>query len=201
MTTCKTIEVAGLASALTALRLPYSKGCNSGVDVSIGRDRDDDDTFLSEICIRVDEKDIALMQTLIQRGDEHAKPLRGIIAWVDITAPIHFWGEVETYGVGHQRLFSESTMHTEGRGLSGFALERELQKVSFGREIRKIDWFSYQTLRRIVVQRCSHRKLDWHTFLDWIATLPFAQELILVGLEEEWAKHEEMKRKFLEEKV
>lgn len=197
MTTCKTIEIGGLASALTALKLPYSKQAES--EVSIGM-RCEEGQFDEYINISLNERDLNLMQTLIQRGDEHAKPLRGILAWVDINAPLHFWGELETYQAGHQRLFSESTMHTEGRGLSGYALEKELESVSFARMIRKVDFFSYQTLRRIVVQRCTHRKLDWHYFIDWIASLPLAQELILVGLDAEWEKHEQMKRKFDEEK-
>ena len=40
-------------------------------------------------------------------------------------------------------------------------------------------------LRRIIAQRHNHRLPEWHTFIDWIRTLPFAEELILVGLETE----------------
>ena len=46
----------------------------------------------------------------------------------------------------------------------------------------RVDMFSYQTLRRIVAQRHNHRLPEWHQFIDWIKTLPFAQEFILDGL-------------------
>ena len=49
----------------------------------------------------------------------------------------------------------------------------------------RVDTYSYQTLRRIVAQRHNHRLPEWHTFIDWVRTLPFAEELILVGLETE----------------
>ena len=47
----------------------------------------------------------------------------------------------------------------------------------------RVDMFSYQTLRRIVAQRHNHRLPEWHQFIDWIKTLPLAEELILDGLE------------------
>ena len=49
----------------------------------------------------------------------------------------------------------------------------------------RVDMFSYQTLRRIVSQRHNHRLPEWHQFIDWIKTLPLAEELIFVGLETE----------------
>ena len=54
-----------------------------------------------------------------------------------------------------------------------------------GTEQDFVDVYSYQTLRRIVEQRHNHRLPEWHTFIDWIKTLPLAEELILVGLEME----------------
>ena len=46
----------------------------------------------------------------------------------------------------------------------------------------RVDMFSYQTLRRIVAQRHDHRLPEWHTFIDWVKTLPLAEELIFAGL-------------------
>ena len=45
------------------------------------------------------------------------------------------------------------------------------------------DAFSYQALRNIARQRWNHRLPEWHQFVDWVKTLPFAQELILDGLD------------------
>lgn len=51
-----------------------------------------------------------------------------------------------------------------------------------GTEQDFVDVYSYQTLRRIVAQRHNHRLPEWHQFIDWIKTLPLAEELIFVGL-------------------
>ena len=67
----------------------------------------------------------------------------------------------------------------------------QLNSISFGREVRKIDYFSYQTLRRIVRQRYNHRKAEWHFFINDIRLLPYANELILVGLEDELKIHDD----------
>lgn len=184
------LEISGMVSALTALRLPYNKEPMSDINHAVYANGD---LFKQQnrIDFDLEGKDIALMQKLIISGDEHAKPLRGILAYLDITAPIDWWVEAETYEAGHQRLFSASTMNTEGRGLKGHALRRELNSISFGREVRKIDYFSYQTLRRIVRQRYNHRKEEWHFFIDAVRMLPYAKELILVGLEDEMRIHDE----------
>lgn len=179
-----------MVSALKALRLPYNKEPMSEIDHSLFA-RGGVFSQLNRIDFDLEGKDIALMQKLIISGDEHAKPLRGILAYLDITAPIDWWAEAETYEAGHQRLFSASTMNTEGRGLKGHALREELNKIPFGREVRKIDYFSYQTLRRIVRQRYNHRKAEWHHFIDAVRMLPYAEELILVGLEDEMRIHDE----------
>ena len=194
------LEISGMVSALKALRLPYNKEPMSEINHTVYANGD---IFRQQNRINFDleGKDIALMQKLIISGDEHAKPLRGILAYLDITAPIDWWVEAETYEAGHQRLFSASTMNTEGRGLKGHALREELNKISFGREVRKIDYISYQTLRRIVRQRYNHRKEEWHFFIDAIRMLPYAEELIFVGLEDEMRIHDEWMDDYLEGKI
>lgn len=193
----KTIEIAGIASAMNALRLPYNKETTS--NIATYNTLNDDcgfKLFDSRSALSISPKDIRLMQTLIQRGDEHAKPMRGIVAYADIEAPIHFWVEAETYVAGHQRLFSGSTMHTEGRGLSGHALDEAIRAIPYDRNVRKIDFFSYQCLRNIVCQRHNHRKVEWHWFIEWVRSLPFAEELILIGLDEQMKVHDEYLRKY-----
>lgn len=194
------LEISGMVSALKALRLPYNKEPMSEIDHYLYA-MDGSFRQYNRIDFDHEGKDIALMQKLIISGDEHAKPLRGILAYLDITAPIDWWVEAETYEAGHQRLFSASTMNTEGRGLKGHALRRELNSISFGREVRKIDYFSYQTLRRIVRQRYNHRKAEWHFFIDAVRMLPYAKELILVGLEDEMRIHDAWMEDYLAEKI
>lgn len=194
------LEISGMVSALKALRLPFNKEPMSEIGHTLFA-RGGVFNQRNGIDFDLEGKDIALMQKLIISGDEHAKPLRGILAYLDITAPIDWWVEAETYEAGHQRLFSASTMNTEGRGLRGHALREELDKISFGREVRKIDYFSYQTLRRIVRQRYNHRKEEWHFFIDAVRMLPYAKELILVGLEDEMRIHDEWMEDYLAGKI
>ena len=133
--------------------------------------------------IFIEPKDLTLMQTLVKRGDEHAKVVRGIMVWARIKAPVYFTRELETYRAGRERLSSSSTMHQECQGLSGEELQRAKAELPMGTEQDFVDVYSYQTLRRIVAQRHNHRLPEWHEFIDWIKTLPLAEELILNGLE------------------
>ena len=220
----ETIEIAGLAGALTALRLPFGKEVRSHIDSYYKYDKSGinmyqikdgllspfiegknlsmklswisklDDLKSAEYLlptwygcsiVQVDDKDLTLLQTLVKRGDEHAKVIRGINVWAKITAPVYFWAEAECYRAGHERLASESTMHIDCRGLTGQELQEAKAAIPMGKELTKVDMFSYQTLRRIVVQRHNHRLPEWHQFIAWIKTLPLAEELIFVGLETE----------------
>ena len=210
----ETIEIAGLAGALTALRLPFGKEVRSHIDtfhkydksgvnefefgngyISIRAiDRLEDmktitypgrPTMYGCSVVQIEDKDLTLMQTLVKRGDEHAKVVRGIMVWARITAPVYWWCEEETYRMGHERLASESTMHIDCRGLAGSELQEAKSAIPMGKELTKVDMFSYQALRKMVAQRHNHRLPEWHQFIDWIKTLPLAEELIFVGLETE----------------
>ena len=69
-------------------------------------------------------------------------------------------------------------MHWDVKNLQGDELQKAKAEIPMGRELIKIDFFSYQTLRRIVKQRSNHRLQEWHQFIDHLHTLPFADELI-----------------------
>ena len=56
------------------------------------------------------KKDIELAQRLIKAGEPHRKFLRQIFVSVDITAPLYWWKEFDTYKVGTVAN-STSTMH------------------------------------------------------------------------------------------
>ncbi len=59
---------------------------------------------------RIGPNDLALMKRLIKAGPDHRKFLRQIIVSVDITAPLYWWKEFDTYKVGTVAN-SCSTMH------------------------------------------------------------------------------------------
>lgn len=185
----ETIEIAGLAGALNALRLPFGKEVRSTITGKIDRyiarnNLTGERTHLIvwNGSVDINNKDLSLMQALIKRGDEHAKVVRGIMVWARIKAPVYFTRELETYRAGRERLSSSSTMHQECQGLSGEELQRAKAELPMGTEQDFVDVYSYQTLRRIVAQRHNHRLPEWHEFIDWIKTLPLAEELIFVGL-------------------
>lgn len=61
------------------------------------------------ICLGL--RDMALMKTLVRVGSDHSKFMRMITVSCDITAPMYWWKEFDTYKVGTIRN-SCSTMHT-----------------------------------------------------------------------------------------
>ena len=51
-------------------------------------------------CVAIGKNDMELAQRLIRAGGEHRKFLRQIFVSVDITAPLYWWKEYDTYKVG-----------------------------------------------------------------------------------------------------
>ena len=141
----KTLEVGGLGAALQALRLPYGKECRSIVSNEGGsftpvKEWSGDDSYFGRIestIVLLAEKDKALLSTLVKRGDEHAKVLRGVMVWCEINAPRYWWTEMVTYRVGAEGLSSESTMHTIGRDgvtIDDFDVPEEIKYMIKGKE-------------------------------------------------------------------
>jgi hypothetical protein len=60
--------------------------------------------------MEIGKNDLALAQSLIRAGSEHRKFMRQIFVCVDITAPLYWWKEFDTYKVGTVAN-STSTMH------------------------------------------------------------------------------------------
>lgn len=78
--------------------IPYSKN-NKVIEI----DGDGNGTY-------VGDKDLDLMKRLIKSGTDHRKFMRMIPVYVDITAPLYWWKEFDTYKVGTVAN-SCSTMH------------------------------------------------------------------------------------------
>lgn len=93
-------EVWGFRHALRGMRNPkesWNKCDSHGWDQS-------------DLDYRIGPNDMKLAQTLIRAGSEHRKFLRQIFVSVDITAPLYWWKEFDTYKVGTVAN-STSTMH------------------------------------------------------------------------------------------
>ena len=184
----ETLEIGGLGAALQALRLPFGKECRSAVSFKgssftptfVGEDPGWYFGRRTESTVLAAEKDVKLLSTLVKRGDEHAKVLRGVVVWAVINAPRYWWQECDRYSVGACCMSSNSTMHQQGKGLDEDALIEMKEALPEGTMQKRVWMFSYQTLRRIYFQRKNHRLPQWRMFCDWIKTLPFAEEFILV---------------------
>lgn len=177
----ETLEIAGFASVLRALRLPFGKECRS--ETSFDLDIMDNNFLLFKSGVHIDERDLKLMSTLVKRGEEHCKALRGLIVFAEISAPRYWWVEMDTYRIGSERLSSESTMHVQGKGLSTEDLVKMKSELKEGTIQKRAQYFSYPTLRRIYFQRRNHRLPMWHNFCKWIESLPYAHELIICDKE------------------
>ena len=177
--------------------------------------------------------DLQLARKLILAGDEHAKFMRQIFVSVDITAPLYWWKEFDTYKVGTVAN-STSTMHklaAEPITMDKFEFDNldvvidsytsphggesirifedyaediidmcENLRLKFKETGDAVYWkaliqilpsaflqtrtitMSYANLRNIYFQRKNHKLKEWHQFCeDWLPTLPYAKQLILVG--------------------
>ena len=119
-----TTEVWGFKHAIRGMRNPKNSWHKS--DSYFGIDCDDenvicripDGNYFVKLCedeeyfsfASIGNNDMSLAQTLIRAGSEHRKFMRQIFVSVDITAPLYWWKEFDTYKVGTVAN-STSTMH------------------------------------------------------------------------------------------
>lgn len=96
------VEAWGFKHAIRGMRNPMNSWHLS--DSGYGRDGEDEDVFV------IGEKDLDLMKRLYKAGTEHRKYLRQIFVSMDITAPLYWLKELDTYKVGTVSN-SCSTMH------------------------------------------------------------------------------------------
>ena len=158
--------------------------------------------------------DLDLAMRLAKAGSDHRKYLRMVFVSVDVTAPLYWWKEYDTYKVATVAN-STSTMHkihskpfsmddfscdhmTDGtkKFMETVVAELETIRLRFKETKSKDDWydmiqllpssynqmrtctFNYETLINIYRARKNHKLSEWHTFCDWIETLPYAEQLI-----------------------
>ena len=168
------------------------------------------------------ENDLGLAKKLARAGSDHRKFLRQIFVSVDITAPLYWWKEFDTYKVGtvanscstmhkiHAKMFEREDFSYDRLDEGGLAaldavidyLESERQKFCADKT-NKQAWhnmiqilptsynqmrtvtLNYENLINIYYARRSHKLGEWHTFCDWIMSLPYAGDLIAVKNEDQ----------------
>lgn len=92
------VEVVGMKAAVRGMRNPKNSWEKSDSSVVDGH------SFF------VGDNDFALMRTLANAGTDHGKFMRMITVYLDVTAPLYWWKEFDTYKVGTVAN-SCSTMH------------------------------------------------------------------------------------------
>lgn len=90
-----------------------------------------DSQFNGCLCQNIGPNDYKLMMSLAKAGPVHAKYRRMIVVYVDITAPLYWWKEFDTYKVGtvanscstmhkiHEKEFTLEDFSTEHLGVIG----------------------------------------------------------------------------------
>ena len=101
-------EVWGFEHALRGMRNPKNSWNKSDSYYEYDNHRD---CVTKDANFVIGENDMKLAQTLIKAGSEHRKFMRQIFVSVDITAPLYWWAEYDTYKVGTVAN-STSKMHT-----------------------------------------------------------------------------------------
>lgn len=165
----------------------------------------------------IGEADFDLMTRLRNSGTDHRKFMRMITVYLDITAPLYWWKEFDTYKVGTVTN-SCSTMHKiadKEFTIDDFSIEHLNDDRSA--EVSNLEWFehlithlnrdrkrfietkdkqywwqliqllpssynqrrtvmlNYEVLANIYKSRRNHKLDEWHTFCDWIESLPYLE--------------------------
>lgn len=94
------VEVFGWEAAIRGMRNPLNSWDKSDSNFNVYLTLKD----------RIGNNDLKLMKSLVKAGSDHSKFMRMITVTVDITAPLYWWKEFDTYKVGTVRN-SCSTMH------------------------------------------------------------------------------------------
>jgi hypothetical protein len=139
-------EVLGWEHAIRGMRNPMNSWAISDSEVSVCEcERWPHDIKKSFACLG--SNDFDLMKRLRNAGTDHRKFMRMIVVYVDLTAPLYWWKEFDTYKVGtvanscstmHKIAEKEFTLedfsceHLEGRAMN--TLEDVVDDLNYYRE-------------------------------------------------------------------
>ncbi|MGN0697156.1 MAG: hypothetical protein ACI4JV_00195 [Ruminiclostridium sp.] len=210
-------EVYGFEAAIRGMRNPMNSWEKS-------------DSYHKGDAFVLGKNDLALMKSLVKAGSDHSKFMRMINVTMDITAPLYWWKEFDTYKVGtvrnscstmhkitdkmftiddfsHEHLKPRSIKHLQGTinelnlwrdiYINGYPAESGCTEIS---PKDKDSWWqviqllpssynqratvqlNYAVLRNMYKSRKDHKLDEWHTFCEWVESLPYS-EIITGGSE------------------
>lgn len=202
-------EVYGFEAAIRGMRNPMNSWDRSDSDCkTIIRDNG---KYVEDF---IGNNDLKLMKQLAKAGPVHAKYRRMITVTCDITAPMFWWAEFDTYKVGTVRN-SCSKMHkihsselynidfsVEGcREVGSWATlcfanvqntcnklikkYNETKEKKYWRALiellpesynqRATVQLNYEVLAGMYYWRKDHKLDEWHTFCEWVESLPYSE--------------------------
>lgn len=103
-------DVFGWEAAIRGMRNPMNSWDKSDSFWKVDDIQDCVDLYVNDCAMVVGANDLKLMKNLSKAGSDHGKFLRMINVTVDITAPLYWWKEHDTYKIG-TIANSCSTMH------------------------------------------------------------------------------------------
>ena len=104
------IQVFNLENAIIGMRNPMNSWDNSDSEWEWEEDPSPINPNDPGMTFKVGQNDLELMHKLIRSGHPHDKFMRQILCSMQITAPLYWWKEMDTYKVGTTSN-STSTMH------------------------------------------------------------------------------------------
>lgn len=209
-------EVVGWSAAIRGMRNPKNSweksdsqtctncnGCLPGQEC----ERYKNGTFIGP-------NDLDLMTRLRNAGTDHRKFMRMITVYLDVTAPLYFWKEFDTYKVGtvanscstmHKIAAKEFTLedfsceHLQNSWLAH--LKETIRLLNEARDAynwcntdAKKEWWwqmiqllpssynqrrtvmlNYEVITNMYKSRRNHKLDEWHTFCEWIESLPYSE--------------------------
>ena len=217
------VEVTGWEHAIRGMRNPKNSWEKSD-SVFTEHELEDWPHNVAKTFDELGPNDHSLMMILRNAGTDHRKFMRMITVYLDITAPLYWWKEFDTYKVGTVAN-SCSTMHK----IAAKRFEREdfsiehlencdeqhwmvcmdniISALNVAREKyletndKKYWWqmiqllptsynqkrtvmLNYEVLANIYKSRKDHKLDEWHTFCDWVKTLPYSELITGQSIEE-----------------
>ncbi len=210
------VEIMGWEAAIRGMRNPKNSWHRGDTEFHGGvvrfdtcNERWEDNGYMMSL----GSNDLDLMTRLRNAGTDHRKFMRMITVYLDITAPLYWWKEFDTYKVGtvanscstmHKIADKEFTLedfsHEHLDVVSRSCLESVIYILNLNRDLfnknayddPKIPWWqmiqllpssynqrrtimlNYEVLANIYKSRRHHKLDEWHTFCDWVETLPYA---------------------------
>lgn len=218
-------EVVGWEAAIRGMRNPMNSweksdsefGCGNDNEYFCGNCSSSFHCTSLKATYNIGPNDLDLMNRLRNSGTDHRKFMRMITVYMDITAPLYWWKEFDTYKVGTVTN-SCSTMHKiadKEFTIDDFSIEHLNDDRSA--EVSNLEWFehlithlnrdrkrfietkdkqywwqliqllpssynqrrtvmlNYEVLANIYKSRRNHKLDEWHTFCDWIESLPYLE--------------------------